>query len=201
MIFRTMDYGRPVRNAVYAFRETFWRKQFVWKVRIVWIVSEYERNLIAGLLKLPSKRPVERFDEKPIFGKTSYFWWGIHSLWKTFLTFYERNWQGCQNSILRLRWNMLRKSGLLGKVLRFSLNLDSEQKKYKADVLNLCSRCPEHFLDENFCFFEARPSCFLFGLRVIILRSGCRTSFLDVEGNTTKQNYLFKRPSFSFDLP
>ena len=109
MIFRKMYYGRPVRNALYALTETFWRKQFFWKVRIVWIVSEYERNLMAGGLKLASNCPVERFDEKPIFGETSYLWWGIHTLGKTFLTFYGRNWQDCQNSIFRLRWNMLKK--------------------------------------------------------------------------------------------
>ena len=109
MIFRRMDYGKPVRNAVNAFTETFWRKRFFWKVTIVWIVSEYERNLMAGWLKLPSKLPVEGFDKKLIFGETSYFWWGVHTLGKTFLGFYERNWQHCPNSILRLRWNMLKK--------------------------------------------------------------------------------------------
>ena len=132
MIFRKMYYGRLVRNAIYAFTETFWRKQVFWKVRIVWIVSDYEQNLMAGWLKLPSKCPVERFDKKPIFGETSYFWWCIHTLGKTFLGFYDRKWQDCRKNILRLRWNMLRKSGLLGKILRFSLNLDSEQKKYTA---------------------------------------------------------------------
>ena len=109
LIFGDTSYSRPVRNALYAFTETFWRKQFFWKVRIVWIVSEYERNLMAERLKLPSRCPVELFDEKLIFGETSYFWWGVHTLGKTFLGFYEKDWQDCPNRILRLRWNMLRK--------------------------------------------------------------------------------------------
>ena len=79
MIFRKLYYGRPVRYALYAFTETFWTKQFSWKVTIVWIVSEYEWNLMAEWLKLPAKCPVEHFDEKLIFGETSYFWWGIHT--------------------------------------------------------------------------------------------------------------------------
>ena len=69
MIFRRMDYSRPVRSAVYAFRETFWRKPFFWKARVVWIVSKYERNLIARLLKLPSKCPMERFVGKFLYWK------------------------------------------------------------------------------------------------------------------------------------
>ena len=132
MIFRTMDYGRPVRNAVYAFREIFWRKQFFWKVRIVWIVSDYEQNLIAGLIKLHSKCPVEHFDEKLISGKTSYSWWGIHTVGKTILWFYERNWQDCQNSILRLRWNMLKKKSFTWKTvevfIKFGLNKRNTQQ-------------------------------------------------------------------------
>ena len=136
MIFRTMDYGRPVRNAVYAFRETFWRKQFFWKVRIVWIVSEYERNLIAGLLKLPSKRPVERFDEKLIFGKTSYFWWGIHTVGKTFLGFYESNWQGCQNSILRLQWNMLKEKWFTWKSFEIFIKFGLWTKEIHSRCVN-----------------------------------------------------------------
>ena len=82
-----------------------------------------------------------------------------------------------------------RKSGLLETILRFSLNLDSEQIIYTAGVLNLCSRCPEQHSDEKFCFiwvFQARPSCFLFGIHMIFLRPGCRTSILGVEGNTIK---------------
>ena len=109
MSFRRVDYGKPVKNAVYAFTETFLRKRFFWKVTIVWIVSEYDRNLMAEWLKLPSRCPVELFDEKLIFAETSYFWWGVHTLGKTFLRFYERNWQECPERILHLRWNMLEK--------------------------------------------------------------------------------------------
>ena len=153
MIFRKMYYGRPVRNALYALTETFWRKQTFWKVRIVRIVSEYERNSRAGWLKLPSKCPVERFDEKPIFGETSYFD-EVFTLWeKHFRDFTKKIGRIVKRTLVVSDGTCWRKSGLLEKILRFSLNLDSEQKKYTAGVLNLCSRCPEQFLDEKLCFF------------------------------------------------
>ena len=109
LFFGDTSYSRPVRNALYAFTETFWRKQFFWKVTIVWIASEYERKLMPGWIKLPSKCPVERFDEKHFFGESSYFWWGFHTSGKTFLGFYEGKRQDCQNNIPRLRWNMLKR--------------------------------------------------------------------------------------------
>ena len=154
MIFRTMDYGRPVRNAVYAFRETFWRKQFVWKVRIVWIVSEYERKLVAGRLKLPSKCPVERFDIKPISGETSYFWWGIHTLGKTLPGCYEKKRQDCQKNTLRFRWNMLKKKWFTWKNFEVFIKFGLWTKEIHSSVLNLCSRSPEQYFDENFVFFK-----------------------------------------------
>ena len=49
---------------------------------------------MAEWLKLPSKCPVERFDEKPISGETTYFWWGIHTLGKTLPGFYEKKMAG-----------------------------------------------------------------------------------------------------------
>ena len=154
MIFRRMHYGKPVRNAVYAFTETFWRKRFFWKVTIVWIVSEYEWHLMAECLKLPSKCPVEHFDEKLFFGETSFFWWGVHTLGKIFLGFHERIGRIVKRTLFVSDGTCWRKSGLLEKILRFSLNLDFEQKNYTAGVLNLCPRCPEQIFDEKFCFFE-----------------------------------------------
>ena len=136
MTFRRMDYGKPVRNAVYAFTETFWRKQIFWKVRIVSIDSDYERNLMAGWLKLPSKCPVERFDQKLVFVETSCFWWCIHTLGKTFLTFYESNWQGCQNSILRLRWNTLTEKWFTWKSFEIFIKLGLWTKEIHSRCVN-----------------------------------------------------------------
>ena len=87
---------------------------------------------MAGWLKLPSKCPVERFDKKPIFGETSYFWWGIHTLWKTLPGFYKKNGRIVKRTLFVSDGTCWRKSGLLEKIFRFSLNLDSEQKKYTA---------------------------------------------------------------------
>ena len=119
-------------QSMHSERETSWRKPFFWKVRVVWIVSKYERKLIARLLKLPSKCPMERFDEKLFFGKTSFFWWGFHTLGKTFLGFSERNWQDCQKSTLRLRWNMLKKMWFTWKCFEVFIKFGLWTKEIKS---------------------------------------------------------------------
>ena len=94
------------------------------------------KNLWTEFAKLHSLASEEFFEQDFTQLEVSYFCYCFHSLGENFGTF-AKKWQGCQNNVLRLRWNMLMKKWFTWKSFEVFINFGLWAKNTQ-EVCQIC---------------------------------------------------------------